>query len=317
MTTTLITAVGSSSAPAALESLRRLGHRVIGCDIYPKAWNLVSNQVDSFFQSVLATDAESYIQQLLTMAETEKIDLIIPLTDVEVDALCSQTAAFEEKGCKICIPPKEAALLCRDKLRMAQFLSEKGVCQTIPTFSPYGYTPKKEEFPLMLKPLHGRSSQAQAVVSSQEAFASVLKNREDYICQPFIDGKIYTVDAARDAFGNVQALTRCELLRTVNGLGTTVEILPKHPLEKTACAIADAVGLIGAVNMEFIGNDDGFWFLEVNPRFSGGIGFSCLAGMDVPMLHLFAHQGRTLPDKQDISPATMVRQIAPVITETH
>ena len=39
-------------------------------------------------------------------------------------------------------------------------------------------------------------------------------------------------------------------------------------------AIAEAVGLVGVVNMEFIRHGDDFFFLEVNPRFSGGVGFS-------------------------------------------
>ena len=71
--------------------------------------------------------------------------------------------------------------------------------------------------------------------------------------------------------------------------GMTVEVLPDHPLEAVCAAIAEAVGLVGVVNMEFIRHGDDFFFLEVNPRFSGGVGFSMAAGMDFAEMMLCCH----------------------------
>lgn len=315
MKTTLLTAVGSASAAAALQSLRALGHRVIGCDIYPQAWNVVSGEVDAFFQAVLATDEEAYIHQLMDAVERERIDYIIPLTDPEVDVLCRCKANFASLGCTICTPDEPAAQLCRDKMKMAQVLEADGICRTIPTRSPYGWEPEETDFPLMLKPLLGRSSQGQAVVHSREAFHAAMEMRNDYIAQPFIRGDVYTVDVARDLYGNVQCLTRCELLRTVNGLGTTVRILPGHPLEKICAAIAARAGIVGVVNMEFIGSGEEFYFLEVNPRFSGGVGFSLTAGVDFPALEMLCHEGDFIGPRADVQPMTITRRIENVITE--
>lgn len=315
MKTTLVTAVGSASAPSVMASLKAMGHRVIGCDIYPRPWNLASCEADGFFQAVPATDARTYTDQLLDAVRREKIDHILPLTDVEVDALCSEKERFAALGCVLCVPDEPAARLCRDKLRMARALEDARLCRTIPTFSPYGYEPCETDFPLMLKPLHGRSSQGQAVVRTQEAFVSALAARDDYIAQPFLDGDIYTVDVARDRFGHVQALARRELLRTSNGLGTTVRILPDHPLEDVCAGIAARAGVVGAVNMEFIGHGDDFFFLEVNPRFSGGVGFSVLAGVDFPKLHLLCHLGEAIGPRADVRPATMTRRVEAVVTE--
>ena len=250
MKTTLITAVGSASAATVLESLRALGHRVIGCDIYPQAWNVVSTEVDAFFQAVLATDEEAYVNQLMDAVEREKVDFLIPLTDLEVDVLCRCKANFASLGCTVCTPDEPAAQLCRDKQRMAEQLAKSAVCRTIPTRSPYGWEPQDSDFPMMLKPRSGRSSQGQAVVKTREAFDSALKSRSDYIAQPFIEGSVFTVDVARDLYGSTQCLVRQELLRTVNGLGTTVRILPGHPLEAICAAIAAQAGIIGVVNME-------------------------------------------------------------------
>ena len=315
MKTTLLTAVGSASAASALASLRALGHRVIGCDIYPQAWNIVSGEVDAFFQAVLVTDEEAYVHQLMDAVEREHIDYIIPLTDLEVDVLCRCKANFASLGCTICTPDEPAAQLCRDKMKMAQALEADGICRTIPTRSPYGWEPQESDFPLMLKPLHGRSSQGQAIVRTKEAFHSALQTRDDYIAQPFIEGQVHTVDVARDLYGNVQALARCELLRTVNGLGTTVRVLPGHPLEEVCAAIAARAGIVGVVNMEFIVSGDEYWFLEVNPRFSGGVGFSLTAGVDFPAMEIRCHDGEFIGKRTEVQPVTITRRIENVITE--
>lgn len=315
MKTTLLTAVGSASAETALQSLRALGHRVIGCDIYPQAWNVVSTEVDAFFQAVLATDEEAYVNQLMDAVEREKVDYLIPLTDLEVDVLCRCKANFASLGCTVCTPDEMAAQLCRDKQKMAEKLAETGVCRTIPTRSPYGWEPEESDFPLMLKPRSGRSSQGQVIAKNREAFHAALSTRADYIAQPFLSGSVFTVDVARDLYGNTQCLVRQELLRTVNGLGTTVRILPGHPLEATCAAIAAQAGIVGVVNMEFIGHGEEFCFLEVNPRFSGGMGFSMAAGVDFAKLEILCHEGEFIGPRPDVREMTVSRKIDMVITE--
>ena len=315
MKTTLLTAVGSYAAPPAIQSLRALGHRVVGCDIYPQAWNAASNEVDAFFQAVLATDKEAYLAQLEEAVQREHIDYLIPLTDVEVDVLCLEKARFAKLGCTVCTPDEPAAQLCRNKLSMAEMLEAAGACLTIPTVSPYGRTPRDDEFPIMLKPLSGRSSQGQVVARTLEEYQAALSRRDDYIAQPFIEGDIYTVDVARDLYGSTQCLCRKELLRTVNGLGTTVRILPGHPLESICAEIARLAGIVGAVNMEFIGRGDDYYFLEVNPRFSGGVGFSIAAGVDFAKLEILCHDGDMIGPRPQVSEMTITRRMETVITE--
>lgn len=314
MKTTLITAVGSASAAPVLQSLKKLGHRVIGCDIYPREWNVVSTQVDAFFQAVLATDEEAYVNQLMDAVEREHVDYLIPLTDVEVDVLCRCKANFASIGCTVCVPDEPCAALCRNKQRMAEMLCEKGVCTTIPTFSPYGYEPSEGEYPLMLKPLNGRSSQGQTVAHSAEEFHAALASRSDLIAQPYLPGDIFTIDVARDLYGNVQCLCRQELLRTVNGLGTTVRLLPDHPLEAICASVAREANVVGVVNMEFIGRGDTYYFLEVNPRFSGGVGFSILGGVDFAALEIACHDGDFIGKRPAVSEMTIARSFEPVIT---
>lgn len=290
MNTVLVTAVGSAAANAVCRSLRVAGCRVVGCDLYPQSWNVNAAQMEDFFQAPPATDAEAYRAALLEATARYGLSHIMPLTDVEVDALCDQKPRFAARGVRLCVPDDPAARLCRDKLQMARRLRESGVGRTIPTWRPEEL-PADTAYPLLLKPLHGRSSQGLTIARTEAQLRAALSQREDYIVQPYLEGDVVTVDVVRGGDGRVAAVARRELLRTVNGLGTTVEILPDHPLCGVCAQIAGLAGIVGAVNMEFIRHDGADYFLEVNPRFSGGVGFTCLAGYDVPVNNLRAHEG--------------------------
>ena len=306
MKTVLLTAAGSASALLVLRRYQAAGMRVIACDIYPREWNAASMAADAFFQALTVTDEAAYVQQMLDAVRIYQVDALIPLTDVEVDVLCSRKAEFLALGCILCTPEEAVVRLCRDKLRMAQRLEAAGLCRTIPT---YEAKEAPQTYPLMLKPRSGRSSQGQAVVRSQEEFDTAIARRDDYIVQPFITGNIFTVDVARDASGQVQALAREELLRTGNGLGTTVQVYDQHPLEAICAGIAQEIGLVGVVNMEFIHHGEDYFFLEVNPRFSGGIGFSMKAGMDTAMLMLECHQGQAIGQRAAVRTGVYTRQV--------
>lgn len=312
--TVLLTAIGSASAHAAQGYLKAAGFRVVGCDIYPKAWNVNAADMDAFFTVPLATDAQGYADALLAAVREHRIDFIIPLTDVEVDALAPRKAAFAALGAVVCCPSEPVAALCRDKLRMAETLRAAALAEAIPTYTAETL-PQGLPFPLMLKPQRGRSSQAQVVAHSAGELARALSLRADYIIQPFIAGDIYTVDCARDARGGAVTLTRHELLRTVNGLGTTVEICPAHPLDAVCKAIMAHVGLVGVVNMEFIQSGGTYWFLEVNPRFSGGVGFSALAGYDFPLAMVLCHAGEAIPAPPAFTRMTIAQRYEMCVTQ--
>lgn len=57
----LITAIGSFSAEAVVDSLKNLNNKVIGCDIYPKEWHYLIRKLDNFYQVPLAIEEKRYI----------------------------------------------------------------------------------------------------------------------------------------------------------------------------------------------------------------------------------------------------------------
>jgi hypothetical protein len=71
-----------------------------------------------------------------------------------------------------------------------------------------------------------------------------------------------------------------------SGFGTAV-IQKSETTETDICSnIAACVGFIGAANIEFIEHKNAYYFLEINPRFSGGVAYSCIAGYDFVNNHI-------------------------------
>ncbi len=118
--------------------------------------------------------------------------------------------------------------------------------------------------------------------------------------QPKIGGHVITVDVVRNPeTGQVFCLPRRELLRTLNGAGTSVCVFRSGLLEQQCRDIAEAVGIRGCVNMEFIEADrevGEYYFLECNPRFAGGVAFSGAAGYDMADAHIRCFTGEKLDE---------------------
>lgn len=283
MSNVLVTAIGSFSADVVIKNLHKMGHRVIGMDIYPAQWVANSLQADVFYQSPYASDTECYVDFVNRICREENVDYVLPLTDVEVDVLIDH---LPEKG-MLCISPKETIEICRDKYKLYQVLRERGIRCLIPTeeFEPENI--ERYVFPLVLKPQNGRSSQGLHYVKSERElrFLSEMECLDHYVVQPKKEGRIVTVDILRtDDF--FMASPRVELLRTPNGAGTSVQVFSDENIEAAAREIADILGIRGCVNFEFIKSEKELWFLECNPRFSGGVAFSCMAGYDYISNHM-------------------------------
>lgn len=287
----LVTAIGSFSAHAAIGSMRRMGYRVVGCDIYPGEWVVNSRDVDAFYQVPLATDSEKYIEALREIVEREKVDLMLPSTDYEVDAL------RELRDCIpaiICMSSNETLEVCRNKrlsyLALASQLNEVNLISTqlVADADLFSIT-----YPAVCKPVDGRSSSGLFTALDANDVVNNINKRDfsRYCIQPKLSGRIVAVDVVRQGDA-VVSVARRELLRTPNGAGTTVEVFQDAALDDLCFQIANILDVVGCVNFEFIEHEDGnYRFLECNPRLSGGVAFSIMSGYDMVKNHVRCFTG--------------------------
>lgn len=313
----LITAIGSFSGKQVIQNLKTGGYKVIGCDIYPQEWISNALRVDVFYQAPLATD-KKYIEFIYNVCIEQEIQYIVPLTDLEIDVLNKNRDIFRKHNIILCISDKKSIETCRNKYALYQLFKEDESILTIPTylFSEIEY--EKLQFPIVVKPYDGRSSQGLSVLQNQEQVFNFGQYHDTsrYIVQPKIEGRIITVDVVRDKNNHEVAVCRRELLRTLNGAGTSVQVFKNEKLERQAIRIAEILNVIGTVNFEFIENKENeYFFLECNPRFSGGVAFSCIAGYDFVLNHMRCFQNENLEQHIMISEMYIAREYKECITK--
>lgn len=312
--TVLVTAIGSFSAPAVIRALARDGFRVVGCDIYPSSWVAPSLDVSAFFQAPPAKDARPYIDFVCGVCSREAIDYVVPLTDIEVDALDEYRGEVESLGARVCISPHGAIAVCRDKMEMGRFAGGLGLpIETIPT-EPLDPRRIPESFPVVCKPVNGRSSEGLRFVGTAEQWRAFVGEgaRQGYIVQPRLEGDVVTVDVVRDALsGDCFGMPRIELLRTLNGAGTSVRVFSDRALSDACCELAERLGIEGCVNFEFLKDGEGrYWLLECNPRFSGGVAFSEVAGYGFVSSHMRCFSGGGIEPPVAFEDVYIARQYA-------
>lgn len=315
----LVTAIGSFAADIVIKNLQKAGHFVIGTDIHAKELIVDAYHVDRFFQSPNAHETGAYIEFIRRLCESENIQVIIPLTDVEIDALNVHRQLFEQNGIKVLMSSRKTIEICRNKQVLHDYLLEHGIQEVIPTSRMPDVREDSLSYPVVCKPLNGRSSEGLYIVKSEEEFLRVKStiNCNNYIVQPFIKGDIITVDVVRQPLTNqCIAVPRKELLRTLSGAGTSVHVFSDKQIESLSIGIANLLDIIGCANFEFILDEHGkYHFIECNARFSGGVEFSCMSGYDCVTNHLRCFLGEPIDDSCCIEEQYIARKYEEFVTQ--
>lgn len=298
----LVTAIGSFSATCVIEKLKQSGHHVLGCDIYPKEYHYESFLCEKFYQVPKAVEELSFLNSILDICKKEEIEIIIPLTDVEIDTLNKNREIFKINNINLAIQSSYTLEFARNKFNLFKFIEKNPIIPVVRSLSgPLENLPFP--YPFIAKPKNGRSSEGLIIIESDFQF-ELVKHRKDYLFQEFIEGEIITVDYIRNKNSEQDFLIpRKELLRTKNGAGITVRIIQNEKLESLVRYIGKQLDINGCVCFEFIENGDSYYLIDVNPRFSAGIAFSCIAGYDFINSHL-----NCFLDKNILSPIEYYEQ---------
>lgn len=289
----LLTAIGSMSALCAINNLHKAGHKVIGCDIYPKEWHYEASLCDVFEQAPYANTTD-YIPFLIHLAKDNEVKYIFPLTDLEIDAINAKRDWFEVEGITVCMSSVETLNIARNKFALFETFKDDDKVPSIPTFTTADDL-SKLEFPCVAKPRDGRSSEGLCYLKNKDQL-KWIENISTYIFQKKIEGRVCTVDYVRDPItGDAFCVPREELLRTKNGAGITVRIFHNERLENLVKYIGNQLKIIGVANMEFINYNNEFYLIDINARFSAGIAFSCKTGYDFINAHLLCFTNEKIP----------------------
>ncbi|MDD7636310.1 MAG: HAD-IA family hydrolase [Clostridiales bacterium] len=230
-----------------------------------------------YIRKVCGMHDSAYISQLLELCKKDCIDLLIPTIDTDLLVLSQNTEKFDAIGTKVLISEPDKIMLCRDKNLTANFFEMCGL-KAPRTYN--DYHKYAGPYPCFIKPKDGSSSINAFKVNDYKQLVVYAEKIVDYVIQPFIGGKEYTVDIFCDFDGNPVTIVPRERVAVRSG-----EVLKtKIDLDKTM--IQEARQLISKfkpcgpltvqlIRQEGTGED---YYIEINPRYGGGAPLSMKAG---------------------------------------
>ncbi len=270
---------------------------IIGADITKSAPAL---QFCDIQKIVCKIRDDHYIPQLLAICVAEKVDCLIPTIDTDLLLLSENKSKFEDIGTKVLVSQSNKVRLCRDKNYTADYFISRGLKSPRPFNSVEKYENElnsgKQSFPAFIKPKDGSSSINAYRVDNLDDLKLYAEKIEDYIIQPFISGKEYTIDIFCDYEGNSVFITPRERMAVRAG-----EVL-KTRITQDETMIAEMQTLIadykpcGQITVQLIQdkNTGDNYYIEINPRFGGGAPLSIKAGADSAKAVLKMLCGETL-----------------------
>lgn len=227
---------------------------------------------------------KNYIPGLLAICESQKVDCLIPTIDTDLLLLAENKKRFEEIGTKVLISAVDKVRLCRDKNYTADYFVSLGLKSPLPVNSTEKFEQMTERgevsFPAFIKPKDGSSSINAYRVDNLDDLKLYADKIGNYIIQPYISGREYTIDIFCDYEGNPVYITPRERLAVRAG-----EVL-KTRITQDDTMISEMLKLVadykpcGQITVQLIRDDKtgDNYYIEINPRFGGGAPLSIKAG---------------------------------------
>jgi len=221
-----------------------------------------------------------FIETLHKTVDAIRPDIIIPIFFPEV--LASHRNEFP--GILIPIDRPETINLLDNKLSACDLAGSLG----IPQPKRYASADEIEQYPCVFKRVRGQGGDSVYFPRKRSALECLLRNAGDssnYLMTEFVEGDNYCVDALRwDNFFYAAAYKVLD--PPGKGVSRLRESVNAPELVSYVRSILNKVDYHGVCGVDFrIDSNGQAYFLECNPRFSGGIESAIASGFDIPYLY--------------------------------
>lgn len=309
----LITGVGSTTALSVIKGLRRQEEFdvfIVGSDINEESDIAGSHFCDKFFKVPFADDGHDYIEALVDIINSESIDLVIPIVDIELEVI-AQNSSIIGKSTYLLLSSYDTVMICNDKFRTYEFFKRSGISalKTV-LVGDFGdianlISDSKIDFPFIAKPRKGVSSRDVYEIRSEEEFF-IIKDIKDAVIQEKGEGQEYTIDIFCDEGKLISAVPR-ERIETRAGISYKGQTAKDTKLISYAEKIGKELNIKGPANIQCFKNGDNVKFFEINPRFSGSLPLTTAAGVNTPLFALKMAARQELESIKDFKLLKMCR----------
>ena len=278
----LVTSVGSTTALSVIKSLRlssRYQFRIIGTDINKPKEIASSYFCDQMYQVPLYKQKD-YLDRLLKICLSEKVRVLVPVLDQEVEKLAKYSSLFSRKGISVAASAYESVKICNDKYLTYLYLKKSGI-KTPPVYEIKSALEENLQPPLFLKPRNGVSSVGCYRITSLSELTILANKVNNPVVQKELSGEKFVIDVINDMDGrNLASVPRLEISSKA-GIGVKARVVKDSQLSKYGAKVSEVIKIRGAANIEVFKKNNSIKLIEINPRFSAGSILTCVAGCNM------------------------------------
>jgi len=322
--TVLITAAGNVFMPGTTACLTKNGERkirLIGADMNDDKTML--EMVDAYYP-VPRGDDPAYIDVLLDICKKEKVEVVLPIMSVELNALAENRERFEAIGTKVGVSDIEPLKIANDKLKLFDYLSSAGIpCaayQAVHSMEELKKAVKALGYPekrVCLKATNGSGSRGFRILDAGQSKFDAFMHQKPSSCfatleevqrileeapefpemlvMEYLPGEEYTVDLLAD-HGNVLYNCCRKSLNMENSIMLDGVVEDNEAVKNLCAMIVESLGLDGNIGFDIKERADGTpIIMECNPRITAGIPVFAAAGVNLPYLNVKRLLGEDLP----------------------
>lgn len=275
----LITAIGKR---VQLINHLKKNFNIIGIDCGID--NPASRFVNKFYQ-VPKFSSDNYVNIIIDICKNEEINIIIPLYEKEFTILLDNKELFEGVGTKILLSDKNIINICNDKFNTYKFFVDNNL------LTPKSYLKNdiisnyNLSFPMIIKPLDGMGSEGVYKIENQKELDFFRDYIDNPIIQEFVYGVEYTIDVLCDFFGNIISIVPRERIQVRSGEVSKSRTIKNYDIIYKTKGLIEKLNsmgnVIGPITVQCIVNSNNdIYFIEINPRFGGGVPLTFEAGIN-------------------------------------
>jgi len=237
---------------------------------------------------VLPITHAGYIKQLLSIVKRDRVKLLVPTVDLDLKLLAQNRSKFAALGCCVLVSAPQVVDICQDKRKTYRFLVRNGfdtpVTMSVRSALAKQIPGKKLNWPCFLKPWDGYASRGNAVVKNRKELLFFAKRIPNVICQEFIEGTEHTCDVYVDFNMKVRCVVPRKRIEARAGEVSKAQTVMHPGIMSESARLVQTLGAgPGVITLQlFLTSDEKVKFIEINPRFGGGVPLSIKAGADFP-----------------------------------
>jgi carbamoyl-phosphate synthase large subunit len=279
----LITSAGRrvSLVNAFKEEVNQLGllSKVYCTDLNPMLSSAC--QVSDGFFKVKRVTCKDYIDDLLNICLENKIKLIIPTIDTELEVLAKNVELFSENGIVILISDLGFIHKCRDKRVIHSFFD------SIEFKRAEEYDTDHLIFPSFVKPSDGSRSQGVYLIESKDDLTQeIIENKKNMFLEYFsFDNYVeFTIDIYFTRATGIKCIVPRERIIVRDGEVNTACTRKNSIVSLVKEKLENVKGLKGCITLQVFKHkqNDEIIGIEINPRFGGGYPLSYKSGANFP-----------------------------------